>query len=403
MKTININKVEKLIKKIDVIPDARRNLRRLDEILQAQEKVKKATLADLQPNTRRIIMRNRMIKLAAAVVILATCIGLVGILQNGGQVAYAFEQTVEAMQGKQSFHIQTYWGSPDWRKDEYWAKFDENGELLWSRQEEWNGREKGDGPRQVTIWKENRRDRYYPKTGIQLITGIGKTEGELEEFDPEIEVKEVYGQVANGEATIEIQEPSAEERLIAITVTRSDGFYRRILLVEPDTYFVTRADRYEWTDDGGWIYIDGIEVLEYNQPFDADVFSLNLPEETITVDQVSQEVGMAQGDMSADEVASEIISEALGAWVAGDYVKASRFFGGAPTELLTERYGHLRPINIISVGQPKPIEYRKPWFIVPCKYEVERSGQIKVVEPKLNALAVDGQPGRWYVSIEPNP
>ena len=48
--------------------------------------------------------------------------------------------------------------------------------------------------------------------------------------------------------------------------------------------------------------------------------------------------------------------------------------------------------------------------MVPCKYEVvrykenARFGQIiEIIEPTLEALAVDGQPGRWYVSIERNP
>ena len=365
----------------------------LNKVLSVQEKTKSAAT---KPNIRRTIMRSPITKLAAAAVIIIAVMLSIHLWDKSTPSAYAFEQTVEAMQGKRSFHIQTYWGSPTHRKDEYWAEFDENAELLRSRQEE------SGGPI-ATVWEDNIRTRYYPRTGIQLITRVGKTEGELEEFDPEIEVQEVCEQVAKGEATIEIQEPSTCDGLITITVTRTDGLFRRILLIDPDTDFVTRADRYRQTDDGEWVYIDGIEVLEYNQPFNANVFSLNLSEDTIILDQVSQEVGMAQGQMTDEEVATMIVSEVLEAWTAGNYVKAGKLLGGAPTELLTERYDHLRPVSIISVSQPQPIEYRKTWFEVPCVYEVERDGQINTIEPKLHVLAVDGQPGRLYVSIEPNP
>jgi hypothetical protein len=384
---------------------------RQERLLQAIDRVGPSGQTDAL-SIRRTIMKSPITKLAAAAAIIIAVSLSIHFWNKSTPSAYAFEQTVEAMKGKRAFHIQTYWGSPDWRKDEYWAQFDEEGKLLRSRQAEWNGQEEEDGPCQVTIWEDNIRNRYYPENGIQLITGIGKTEGELEEFDPGFAVQKVYEQVASSEAilTFDIQELSADEKLIIITVTNTNGDFRRILFVDPDTDFVVRVDRYELTDEQQWAYLDGIEVLEYNQPFDPNVFSLDIPENTITLDQVSQEVGMAQDDMSDEEAASQIVRRALEAWAAEDYDQASNLFGGAPAELLTEHYPNLRPISIISIGQPVPVEYRKSWFMVPCKYEVvrykenARFGQIiEIIEPTLHALAVDGQPGRWYVSIERNP
>jgi hypothetical protein len=360
---------------------------------------------------RRTIMKSPITKLATAAVIIIAITLSIHLWNKSTPSAYAFEQTVEAMQGKRSFHIKTYWKSTDWCKDEYWAQFDEEGKLIWYRQAEWNGQKEEDGPYQVTIWEDNIRNRYYPEDGIQLITSIGKTEGELE-FDPDLAVQKVYEQVASGKATLtfEIQELSADDTLITIIVTNINGDSRRVLFVDPDTDFVVRADRYELIDEQQWAYIYGIEVLEYNQPFDPNVFNMDISDDTITLDQVSQQVGMAQGDMNDVEIASQIVRKALEAWIAEDYTQAGNLFGGAPPELLTERYPHLRPVTIISIGQPVPIEYRKPWFTVPCKYEVvrynkenARFGQIETIEQTLEALAVDGQPGRWYVSIERNP
>jgi hypothetical protein len=400
-----VKQVAKLIRRIDVVPDADRSRRALEEILDVQEKVKKTVSAGLQPDRGRIVMSNRMIKYVAAAVILAAGVGAMEILWNGGPAAHAFARTVEAMQGKRSFHIRTYRPAPEQLKDEFWAEFDENGGLLRYRQE--------DGP-VVTVWEDNVRTRYYPESaGIRLITSVGNTEEEeLEEFDPQLAVQHACEDVAGGKATVEVRGSSTEDNRIAIVITRADNLLRHILWIDPATSLVTRADVYWWTTDettpsrrqrrGGWTYHVGIEVLEYNQLIDPNVFTLN-PPDAITLDQVSQEVGMAQGEMTNEEVATALVRASLEAWAAGDYARAGTLFGGAPPELLTEHYARLRPVSVLSVGEPLPVPYRKPWFEVPCRYEVERDGRIETIGLTLNVLAVDGQPGRWYVSIEGNP
>jgi hypothetical protein len=351
--------------------------------------------------TRRLIMKSPITKLAAAAVIIIAVMLSIHFWGKSTPTAYAFEQTIKAMQAKRSFHIQTYWGSDP--KDEFWAEFDENGQVIRYRQEE------GEYGTVVTLWENNVRTRYYPKpVDICLMTCIDNTEPELEDFDPQTTVQKVYDQVAQGKATIEIQEPSSNEDLITITVIPTDNSSKKILLVDPDTNFVTRADSYWPNDDEEQEKNEeeqeihfAIEVLEYNQPIDANTFSLNLPESTITIDQVTQEVGMAQGDMDSEEFAPELVRLALEAWAAGDYAQAGKLFGGS-SEVLIERYSHLQPLNIISIGQPELVQYRKPIYTVPCKYEVSRDGRIEMVEPWLLATAVDGQPGRWYVNIIPN-
>ena len=386
------------LKNLHMPAGAQMDERILNDALAAMEDSKKARPVLAGPNIGRIIMKSRITKLAAAAVIIVAVVLSINVWDKSTPSAYAFEQTVEAMQSKRSFHIQTYFQNH--RKDEFWAEFNENGKVIRYRQEE----EEGFYGPIVTLWEDHIRFKYYPKPdNICLITNTIQTEPELEEFDPETAAQEIYEQVAKGKSTIEIQEPSSYEGLITINVTHTERFHRQVLLVDPDTKFVTRVDNYFWDADEEQEFHKGIEVLEYNQTIDPNMFSPNFPEDTLTLDQVSQEVGMTQGQMTDEEVAIIIVSEALEAWAAADYAKAGKLFGGAPTELLTELYGHLRPVNAISVGQPLLIEYRKPWFEVPCIYEVVRDGQIKTIEPTLNALAVDGQPGRWYVSIERNP
>ncbi len=340
-------------------------------------------------------MRSPLTRLAAAAAVLAALgIGFVGIFQNGDQAAYAFEQTVEAMQGKRSFHIQTYFQQR--RKDEFWAEFDEAGNLLRFRQHE----DEGPNGALVTIWEDNVKSQCYPPPwSVHLMTRVENTgdglEG-LEEFDPETIVQEIQALVADGKAIMEIQEPSLYADLMTIHVTRTDGkALKQVLVVNPDTKFVVRVDDY-WGREEERVIHKGIEVLEYNEAMDPRLFKPTFSEETILMDQVTQDVGMAQGDMTDEEVAVEIVRQALDAWAQGDYAKAGKLCGGAPTKMLTERCGHVRPVRIISIGQPERAEHM-PKFKVPCQYEIERNGRTEVVDQWFGAFAVNGCPGRWYV------
>ena len=131
---------------------------------------------------------------------------------------------------------------------------------------------------------------------------------------------------------------------------------------------------------------------------DPRLFEPDPPEDTITIDQVSQEVGLAQADMSNEELACEIVRQLLEAWSAADYVKAGKLLGGAPPKLfLREDYRSLQPISIASIGRPVLIERSPTVLRAKCRYKVERNGQVKSVNPTFAVDGVDGQPGRWYV------
>ncbi len=368
----------------------------INDALEAHDKSKKNQPAGLQPNIGRIIMKSPITKIAAAAVIVAAVMLSIHLWDKSTLSAYAFKETVEAMQGKRSFHIQTYFQQR--RNDEFWAEFDEEGKLVCFRQEE------GKDPNRifVTTWKDGVKTQYYPPPwGVKLMTRVDNLEnleGFDEGFDPETIVQEVHKLVACGRAVMEIQDPPRYARLMTIHVKRIDSTpLRQVLVVDPVTKFVVRIDDY-W-DRGENVYHHGIEVLEYNETIDPRLFDPNLPEDTLIMDQVTQEVGMAQGDMSNEEVAVEICRQALEAWAKGDFAKAGKLCGGAPRHMLAEAYAHVRPVRIISIGQPEKIHIATPRFWVPCQYEIERDGQLEITNQKFAALTVNGRPGRWYVNI----
>jgi len=370
-------------------------IKRQEHVLQAIDR-SCASMPIETLSIRRTIMKNPITKLATAAAIIIAVTLSINLWDKSTPSVYAFEQTVEAMQGKRSFHIQTYFQQR--RKDEFWAQFDEEGKLIRFRQHE------GEGPKQtmVTLWEDGVLSQYYPPPwGIHLMSRVDNTGGgleNLEEFDPETIVHEIHALVDDGRAIMEIQDPSPYADLMTIQVTRiDDKSLQQVLVVDPDTKFVVRVDNY-WDRGGEQVFHKGTEVLEYNETMDPRLFVPDFPEDTIIIDQVSQEVGLAQADMSNEEAASETVRQALEAWAAADYATAGKLFGGAPPDLLLrEPYSSLQPINIISIGRPEPVRYIKPAFNVKCTYEIEHDNQVKTVSPTFGVTAVDGQPGRWYV------
>jgi hypothetical protein len=397
-------RIEKFLKQIDVIGDAERKRIRLEELLEARDKTKKSTSVDALPTIRRYIMNRQIWKIAAALVFAATVICVIGILQNGGQTTYAFEQTVAAMQGKRSFHIQTYYDSPTWLKDEYWAEFDEHGQVIRLRQKEWLGQKY---PEVEVIWENQIKYQYElddkrGEPGILLISNKKHhvDEEDLEEFDPETMIEEINRNVEDGSATVKVDDSLIRDGNLVVEVTTTDDPYRRVMFVDPETKLVLRWDLYDEQDaEGNWIYNRGIEVLEYNKPLDPNIFQANFPADTIIIDQTAGAVGMAQGDLSDKDVASEIVRHAMEAWAADDYETAGKLFGGAPKEFFMTR-AYDKPIGDIVIGEPEwlPLEPNRPRYRIICSYVAEREGERKKIRISYCVTTVAGQPGRWFIT-----
>jgi hypothetical protein len=368
----------------------------LAHVRQADAQSKESPPAVNGPVIRRTLMRSPSTKWAvAAAAVIAVGTGLIGIWHGGAPTAYAFAQTVEAMQGKHSFHIQTYF--QERRKDEFWAEFDKQGSLVRFRQEEDGGPK---GP-MITIWENGILNRYCPVKDLHQYSRLPNTGGGLEgleEFDPETIVQEIHALVEAGKAVMETDEVARYAKLMTLRVTHKNKDLRQVLVVDPVTKFVVRVDDYWGVGRGDGVH-KGIEVLEYNEAMDPQLFVPDFPKDVVLMDQVTQEVGMGQGDMTEKEVAAEVVRQALEAWAQRDYAKAGKLFGGLPPEWFT-RLDDLRPVRIISIGEAEPIDDEdRPPYCVQCQYESERNGQKRITTLELAVPDVDGQPGRWHVSI----
>jgi hypothetical protein len=117
------------------------------------------------------------------------------------------------------------------------------------------------------------------------------------------------------------------------------------------------------------------------------------------IDQTTQVVGLAQGGLSNEEIATEVAHQFFEALIAKDYDKAGKLLEGIPGKRMQQMFGNIKVLRIISVGpvapHPNP---RTKGLIVPCVVEIEKDGEIS--EWKLDQLGVRqvyNQPGRWTI------
>ena len=97
--------IEKLIRKINVTPDAQMDRKTLDDILVAQEKTQKISSANTRPNVWIIIMKNRITKLAIAAVIIIGLGVTVHLIDRATTSAWAIDQSIEAMKNYRGIYF----------------------------------------------------------------------------------------------------------------------------------------------------------------------------------------------------------------------------------------------------------------------------------------------------------
>ena len=408
IKMKSASKIERLAKKIRLSPNAAADERILTSAEAALEKSIKTKPAALQPNIWRIIMKSRITKFAAAAAIIIAV--LIGINQFGGSIdiatpAYALEQTIQANHTVRYIHIRDFKAGEDEPK-EFWVEFYEDGQVKNVRMHmpEWDSPEDG---AKVIVWKQSKAQVWLKKKNL-LATIRDKTVAAymikfIEELDPRLVVERLHEREAQGKVEIEIEEPSNKAEPIVVTTTylaeSSTPGRRGVLFVDQATKLVTAIETYQLKEND-YQYLGIMEFYDYNQRIDPEMFTLdNLPSDIMRIDQTTQEVGLAQGDISNEEIAAEVAHQFFEALIAKDYDKAGKLLEGIPGKRMQQMFGNIKVLRIISVGpvapHPNP---RTKGLIVPCVVEIEKDGEIS--EWKLDQLGVRqvyNQPGRWTI------
>ena len=98
-------KIRKLFAKSDVTVSSKIDDRIISDVLTAFDKSEKTKSLSAEHNIRRMIVKSRIMKLAAAAVIIVAAVLATSLWDRSTPTAYAIEQTIEAMREITTIHI----------------------------------------------------------------------------------------------------------------------------------------------------------------------------------------------------------------------------------------------------------------------------------------------------------
>jgi len=406
------DKTRQFIKNASINSNPEVNEAVLKELLNEMDKSQNMLYAARQPNIWRTILKSKTAKLAAAgAIIIAVVLPLTFLVKSATRV-YALDQTIEANHSVRYIHIKHFDSEHEDEPVEFWIECGEFGQTKSARINlpEWSSPEDG---AQTVVWKENKIQIWLKEKNVFFVAG-DKTVADImlkavKRRDPRLAVQHLYERQQRNEIKVSIDEPSDKAEPIVITATHlhdsSTPDRRTLFFVDRATKLVTCIERYRLRN-GKYEYESRQEYYDYNQLINDKMFILEdeLPSDVILVDQTTQEVGLAQGQLSEKEIVVEVVRQSFEALIAKDYVKAGKLLAGMPADLIEKVFGHIKFLRILSIGPaaphpaaPHPVLGTEGW-IVPCIVEIEKDGEISQWKlERLGVRQVSNQPGRWTI------
>ncbi len=405
---------------------------------EASEKFTKTLETSKQHILWSDIMKNKITRLAAAAVIIIAAIFSITIFNQTMPAAYALEQTIQASHSIRYIHTKSFW-PPHEEPIEGWIEFDATGtgRNFRIQMPAWTDPWGHDGAK-VIVWKDNKAhiwlkkknfygvmkdneiadmvfkstEQFDPKTtliGLQLLESQGKVDLDIEL--PEDKASPIIVTATILEEITEEKPKTNTERGMAKLYNMWKGsdneISKLVLFVDQATKLVTSIEFYEQRQgQDHCAYI--LEYYDYNQAIAAEMFVLEdeVPADAMRMDQTTQDVGLAQGDLTDEEIGIELIRQFLQALIDMDYAKAGKSWGGVPAERMEKAYGQTRFIRIISIDKPVPCgesgqcgdDHYCTGVHVTCEVEIEENGKISLWKPRCVAVRqVHGQPDRWQI------
>ena len=387
---------ERKIKDLRITTRAALDERILSDAVSALEAARGTASSNERRSPWRTIMKSNWTKLAAAAAAIMAAAGLWMAVGRPGGPAYAIEDTLAANRALRSFHIRIEPSGDG--IGEAWAQLDGRGALVRLRMD-FPATE--DGPK-VVVWEADRALVWLQakKSAVAV-----RERGLLEQFprmmslfDPKMAMEELSLAISRGKASLGACRPSSDGNSISLTVAYQDQPGRMDLFkVDARSKLVLEVERRQ-VKDGAETVVSRREYLDYNLAADPATFDLDLPPEVLRVDQAGQEVGLARGDLTDDQVAVKVAREFFEALIGRDYASAGNLLGGLPAEKVRDLFGRMDFLRIVSIGQPRLHPDRRTQFLqVPCQVELEVNGEKSVKEFVPNIRAVYGRPDRWAI------
>ncbi len=350
----------------------------------------------------RIIMKSRITKITAAAVIVLAVVFSMTIFDKSMPSAYAIEQTIQANHSVQYLHIRAITPSHEDQPVEFWIEFAQDGQPKNMRLNLPDWMAPDGSPREV-IWKGNKKQEWLREKNI-LTTAEDEASAAqvlkiIENLDPKLAVTRLQEKQEQGKVELEINEPADKTEPIIVTATSTkeddSSFQRTVLYIDQATRLVNTIELYKLRN-GEYENMKTLEFYDYNQPIDAEMFMFkDVSNDAEHIDLMT--IGLAQGNLSDEEIAVEVVRRFFEALIAKNYDKASKLFPGVPTDEIKKMFGEVNIIRIVSLG--KPILHSETNRLrVPYEVEIEMEGKISLLKRQgLLVQHLAGQPDRWAI------
>ncbi len=380
-------------------------------------------------NIWRIIMNSRITKFAAAAAVtLISILSLTFLTQTAAPV-YALEQTIQASHSIRYLHTKNFFSSHE-KPIEAWIEYDVagTGKNFRIQMPAWTDPWGHDGEK-IMVWKDHKAHMWLKKKNMYAVIQDNEIAdmvfNSIEQFDPKTTLVSLQQLESEEKVTLNIDVPENKADPIVVSashfktaveeIPQSDSkrgmtqlfnmwkgseneISKLVLYIDQATKLITSIEFYEQRQDQDHL-VCMFEYYDYNQPIAAEMFSLEdeIPDDVMRIDQTARDIGLAQGDLSDNEIAVELIRQFLQALIEQDYAKAGKLWGGVPAERMEKTYGRIKFIRIITIGEPQPRPEMNALF-VPCTIEIEENGTVTQWQPKhAYVRKVHGQPQRWEI------
>lgn len=369
-----------------------------------------------------ILKHRKGLSAAAAALVLAAAVVAITLLGNGASAVYALDKALEASKKVTAVHYQEWvplatleaevpkdgefakkaWADYDGidgdlaLRQEVWAEFDDEGQLLRLRLE-WPVTV--DGRKEIVLRPDQADIWFVHKDGYLVVRDERAASMYSQAFlDPKKRLERLNASITAGKAKIESTSTSHADGTTTYNVAYPELFGRRqVHIIDQKSHLLLEIDSYELRD-GAEQFVSRSKFSDYNQPIDPSRWVLDAPEDVLRIDQITQVVGLAKDEMSDAEVAKEGVRQFFEAVIAQDYETAGRLCGGLPPEFMQEHLGNIRFLRIISLGEPTaPSDPRIGGLRVPYKVEIEVNGEVSIKEQSAAIRPVYSQPDRWAI------
>ncbi|MHC5016035.1 MAG: LolA family protein [Planctomycetota bacterium] len=339
----------------------------------AQQAVRDVSADRAEPGAWRTTVAGRWPALATAAAVILVAGLAIAFLERSTAAAYALEQTLEANRELRSFHARSESNTEHgWESTEIWMQMDEEGNLLRLRME----LSHADGGPKVVVWAQNKARVWFKERNLAVVVSEPQMPAYLQDLlaqvDPNVTMEYLHKARAAGRIDVRTIEPDRADSPVQLVATFPDNpNWKDVYLIDPETKLVQKEESFSFQDDEYHLQ-RRTEYLEYNRPLAGDVFELDLPADVAVIDQTVQEIGLARGELTDEQVAVQIARQLFEALIDRDYARAGQLAEGLPADrvpqFMRELFGVDEFLRVVSIGQAtRDFAYGETGFLcVPC-------------------------------------